>query len=134
MPEMVFLNFVVFFLVEVVALLLLPKSPFGQALQRTTTNRMVEGDFTMVKNQIIEIDIAHNMVGNKITNGTIVSQISKVLDQNLAPLSRKFPELTPEEFLTNVHPLVKHLLTGKIPNLQLERKLAHFRKNWEKLT
>ena len=75
----------------------------------------------MVKNQIIEIDIAHNMVGNKTTNGTIVSQIRKFLDQNLASLSRKFPELTPEEFLTNFHPLVKHLFTGKIPNLQLER-------------
>ena len=30
---------------------------------------------------------------------------------------------------TNFHPLVKHLFTGKIPNLQLERRLAHFRKN-----
>ena len=88
----------------------------------------------MVKNQIIEIDIAHNMVGNKTTNSTIVSQIGKFLDQNLAPLSRKFQELTPEEFLTNFHPLVKHLFTGKIPHLQLERRLAHFRKNLENLT
>ena len=66
---------------------------------------MVEGDFTMVKNQIIEIDIAHNMVGNKTINGTIVSQIRKFLDQNLAPLSRKFQELTPEEFLTQIFTL-----------------------------
>ena len=100
-----------FSLVEVVALLLLPKSPFGQTLHRTTKNRMVE-----VKNQTIETDIAHNMEGNKTTDGK-VPQVSKFLDQNLAPLSRKFPELIPEESLTNVHPLVKNLFTEKIPNL-----------------
>ena len=91
-----------FFLVEVVALLLLPKNPFGQSLRRTTTP-YVEGHFNMVKNRTIETDIAPNMVGNKTTYGTLVSQVSKVLDQNLA---RKFPELIPEESLRNVHPLV----------------------------
>ena len=117
-----------FSLVEVVALLLLPKSPFGQTLHRTTKNRMVE-----VKNQTIETDIAHNMEGNKTTDGK-VPQVSKFLDQNLAPLSRKFPELIPEESLTNVHPVVKTWFTGKIPNLQLAGRLAHFSKNWKKLT
>ena len=95
---------------------------------------MVEGDFTTVKKRTIETDIAHNMVRKKTTNGTVVSQVSYVLDQNLAPLSRKFPELIPEESLTNVHPLVKNLFTEKIPNLQLAGRLAHFSKNWEKLT
>ena len=123
-----------FFLVETVAHLLLQKSPFGQALHRTATNRMVEGDFTTVKNRTIETDITRNMVENKTTNGAVMSQVSKVLDQKLAPLSRKFPELIPKESLTNVHPLVKNLFTGKIPNLQLAGRLAHFSKNWEKLT
>ena len=121
-------------MVEVVVLLLLPKNSFGQALYQTTTSLMVEGDFTTVKNRTIETDITRNIVGNKITNETVVSQISKVLDQNLAPLSRKFLELIPEESLTNVHPLVKNLFAGKIPNLQLVGRLVHFRKNWEKLT
>ena len=49
-------------------------------------------------------------------------------------MCRKFPELIPEESLTNVPPLVKRLFTGKIPNLQLAGRLAHFSKNWEKLT
>ena len=113
---------------------LLPKSPFRQAFLRTTTNSMVERDFTTVKNRPIETDIAHNMVGDKKTNGTLVSQVSKILDQNLAPLSRKFPELIPEESLTNVQPLVKFLFTGKIPNLQLAGRLAHLSKSWEKLS
>ena len=119
---------------KVVALLLLPKSPFGQALHRTTTNRMVEGNFTTVENRTIETKITRNMAGNKTTNGIVVSRVNNVLDQNLAPLSRKFSELIPEESLTNVHPLVKSLLTGKIPNLQLAGRLAHFSNNWEKLT
>ena len=123
-----------FFLVEVVALLLLPKGPFGQGLHRKTTNHKVEGDFTTLKNRTIETDIAHNMVGNKTTNGTVVSQVSKVLDQSLAPKSRKFIELSPEESLTNVHSLVKKFVTGKIPNVQLAGRLAHFSMNWKKLT
>ena len=64
----------------------------------------------------------------------MVSQVNKVLDQTLAPLSRKSPELIPEQSLTNVHLLVKSLCTGKIPNMQLAGRLAHFSKNWEKLT
>ena len=105
---------------EVVALLLLPKSPFGQALHLTTTNRMVEGDFTTVKNRTIETDITRNMVGNKTTNETVVFQISKVLYQNLVPLSRKFSELISEESLQSVHPLVKNLLSGKMRNWNWE--------------
>ena len=60
-------------------------------------------------------------------NGTVMSQVSKVLDQKLAPLSRKFLELIPEESLTNVRPLIKNLFTGKNLNLQLAGRLAHFR-------
>ena len=63
-----------------------------------------------------------------------MSQVSKVLDQKLAPSSRKCPELIPEESLTNFHPLVKNLFTGKIQNLRLAGRLAHFNNNWEKLT
>ena len=119
----------VFCVVEVVVLLfLLPKSPFGQALHQTTINSKAEGNFTTVKNQTIETDIAYNTVENK-TNGTVVSRVSKVLHQNLAPLSRNFPELIPEESLTNVHPLVKDLFTGKIPNLEWTGRLAYFSKN-----
>ena len=108
--------------------------PFRQALHRTATNRMVEGNFTTVKNRTIETDITRNMVENKTTNGAVMSQVSKVLDQEQGPLFRKFSELIPGEFLTNVRPLVKNLFTGKIPNLQLAGRLAHFIKNWEKLT
>ena len=113
---------------EVVVLLLLPKSPFGQAVHQTTINSKAEGNFITVKNKTIEIDIAYNTVENK-TNETMVSRVSKVLHQNLAPLSRNFPELIPEESLTNVHPLVKNLFTGKIPNLQWTGRLAYFSKN-----
>ena len=95
---------------------------------------MVEGDFTTIKNRAIETDITRNMVENKTTNGAAMSQVSKVLDQKLVLLPRKFPELIPKDSLTNVHPLVKNLFTGKIPNLQLAGRLAHFSKNWEKLT
>ena len=74
------------------------------------------------------------MVESKTKNGAVMFQVSKVLVQKLAPLSRKFPELIPKESLINVHPLVKNLFTGKIPNLQLAGRLAYFSKNWEKLT
>ena len=120
---------------ETAALLLLQKNPFGQALHRTATDCVMEGDFTTVKNRTIEKDIpVRNMVENKTPNGAVMSQVSKVLDQEQDPLFRKFSELIPGEFLTNVRPLVKNLFTGKIPNLQLAGRLAHFIKNWEKLT
>ena len=122
------------YLVEIVAFLLLPKGSFREAHHETITNRMVESNFAKVKNRTIEADIMHNMVGNKTANGTVVSQLSKALHQNLAPLSRKFQEVILEESLTNVHPLKKNLLKGKIPNLQLAGRLAHLSKNWEKLT
>ena len=68
---------------------------------------MMEGDFITVKKRTVERDVTRNMVENKTTNGAVMSQVSKVLDQKLAPLSGKFPELIPKESLTNVHPLVK---------------------------
>ena len=110
------------------------EKPFRTGPSPNNNNRIVKGDFTTVKNPIIETDIAHNMVGNKTTNGTVVSQVSKVLDQSLAPLSRKFLELSPEESLTNVNSLVKYLFPKKISNLQLAGRLAHFSMNWKKLT
>ena len=64
---------------------------------------MVEDHFTTVKNRIIEIDTTINMAGNKIRNGAAVSQVSNVLDQKLAILSRNFPESIPEESLTNAY-------------------------------
>ena len=74
------------------------------------------------------------MVAKKTTNGTVVSQVGKVLDQELAPLSRNFPDLILEASLTNAHAFVKNFFTRKIPNLQLAGRLAYFRKNWKKLT
>ena len=62
---------------EVVALLLLPKSPFQEDLHQTTTNRMVKGNFTTEKKQTIEADITRNMVENKTKNGTVVSQVRR---------------------------------------------------------
>ena len=56
-----------------------------------------------------------------------MSQVSKVLDQKLACLPRKFLELIPEESITNVRPLGKNLFTGKTLNQQLAGRLAHFR-------
>ena len=106
------------------------KKPFWTGPSPKATNPMAEGDFTTVKNRTIETDITRNMVENKTTNGAIMSQVSKILDQKLTPLSRKFPELIPKESPTNVDPLVKNLLTGKIPDLQLAGRLAHFSKNW----
>ena len=119
---------------KIVALLLLLKSSFRQALHRTAINRMVGGDFTPVKKGTIETDITRKMVEIETTNGAVVSQVSKVLDQKLAPLSRKLPELIPEKSLTNVHPLVKNLFIGNIPILQLAGRLTHFIKNWKELT
>ena len=78
-----------FSLVEVVVLLLLPKSPFGQALHQAMINSKAEGNFTTVKNQTIETDIAYNTVENK-TNGTVVSRVSKVLHQNWLPCPETF--------------------------------------------
>ena len=105
---------------------------------------MVEVDFTTVKNRTLEANIIHN--NNKQTDITditirwanktkirvVVPLISKVLNQKLASLSRKFPEFIPGEYLTNVHPSVKYLFTGKISNLHLTGRLAHFSKNREK--
>ena len=54
-------------LVEIVALLLLRKSPFGQVLQRTASVDGLDGDFTTVKNRTIETDITYNLVRNKRT-------------------------------------------------------------------
>ena len=79
------------------------EKPFRTGPSPNNNNRIVEGDFTTLKNRTIETDIAHNMVGNKTTNGTVVSQVSKVLDQSLAPKSRKFIELSPEESLVKNH-------------------------------
>ena len=45
-----------FFLVEISALLLQPKSPFGQNLHRVATNHLVEEDFIPVKKQTIETE------------------------------------------------------------------------------
>ena len=110
---------------EIVALLLEPKSPFGQTLHQTATNRMIEDDYTMVKNRKIETDIMRNIVGNKTTNGAVVPPVSKFLDQKLAPLFRKFPELIPDESLTNVHPLVfsEEFVYRKNPKAAVGRKI-----------
>ena len=84
------------FLVEIVVLLFLLKSPSRQALHWTATNRTAEGNFITLKKQSIKRDIARNMVANKTINGAVVSQVSKVLNQKLAALSRKYPKLNPE--------------------------------------
>ena len=60
---------------EIVALLLLLKSPFGQALHRTATNLMGEGDFITLKNRTIETGITRNIVVNK--PGSLVQKISR---------------------------------------------------------
>ena len=91
---------------------------------------MLEGHFTVVKNRTVETEITRNMVVSKRTNGAVVSMVSKILDQNLIPLSTKFPEFIPAESLTNVHPLVQNMFTEKIMSLAH----AHFSKDWEKLT
>ena len=49
------------------------------------------------------------MVVNKATNGAVVSQVSKVLDQKLALLSIRFPDLISEKSLATLHPSVKNL-------------------------
>ena len=67
-----------FFLVEIVAHLLLPKSPLGQVLYRTAINRIVEGDFITVKNRTIKTDITRNMVGNKTPTGSLVQKTSRI--------------------------------------------------------
>ena len=100
---------------ETVALPLLQKSPFGQVLYRK--QQTGGGRFYYGKKLNNRDRNNAEYGGKKTTNGAVVSQVSKVLDQKLAPLSRKFPELIPEESLTKNHPLVKNLFAGKIPNL-----------------
>lgn len=46
-------------------------------------------------------------------------------------MSGIFPELIPETSLTNVHPLLKTLFTGKISNLPLVGRQVHSSKNWK---
>ena len=92
-----------FFLTEIVALLLLLKSPFGQALHQTATNRMVEGDFITVKNRTIKTGITRNIVVNK--PGFLVQKISRTdssrVSNKYSPFSKKFvyrenhPKLNP---------------------------------------
>ena len=103
-----------FFLLEISALLLQPKSPFGQNLHRVATNHLVEEDFIPVKNRQSRQKTS-NMMINK-TKNRAGEQLRKVQDKKLADLSRKFPELIPEESLTNAHLSVKNLFTEKIPN------------------
>ena len=106
---------------------------------------MVEDGFTMAKNRTLEADKTRN--NNKQTNitditiswvnktekhGVVVPMLNKVLNQKLAPLSRKFPEMIPGKSLTNIHPSPKNFFTGKISNLHLAGRLAHFSKNREK--
>ena len=133
-----------FFLVEIVALLLLPKRPFRQVYHESTSDRVVvwcprvdRGWFCYWKNLTIETEILLNIVESKTTNGTMVSQVSKVLHlcpEKSTSVSRKIPEFIPEEFLTFFHSLLKNLFTGKFPNLHLPGRLAHVSKNWKKLT
>lgn len=88
---------------EIVALLLLLKSPFGQALHQTATNRMVEGDFITVKNRTIKTGITRNIVVNK--PGFLVQKISGTdssrVSNKYSPFSKKFvyrenhPKLNP---------------------------------------
>ena len=62
------------------------------------------------------------MVENKTANRAVVSQTSKVLYQKLDH-PRKFPELIPEESLTNIHHLVKNskpAINKKISSSQQE--------------
>ena len=89
------------------------KKPFRRAPSPSSEKPYDKGDLTTIINRTIETDITGNMVGNKTANEAVVSQVNKVLDQKLAPLSRKFPDLIP-----NIHPLVKKFFTGKILNLK----------------
>ena len=87
---------------------------------------MVEGIFTTTKNRKIRQTKRAIWWETK-------QQMEQFLDQKLVPLSRKCPELIPEESLTNGHPLVKNLFTGKIPNLQLAGALALFQQELGKI-
>ena len=93
---------------EVVALLLLPKSPFGQAFHRTTINHIVEGDFTTVKNRTIETDSGqyggkqddkwNSGVSGKQSSGSkpgsLVEKMCRIdsrrISNKCSPLSKKF--------------------------------------------
>ena len=93
---------------EVVLLLLLPKSPFGQAFHRTTINHIVEGDFTTVKNRTIETDSGqyggkqddkwNSGVSGKQSSGSkpgsLVEKMCRIdsrrISNKCSPLSKKF--------------------------------------------
>ena len=79
-----------------IVVLVLPESPFGWASHHIATKRKVDGNFATVKNQTINTDTMHNMIGNKTTNWSVVSQASKVLDQKLVLLTIKFLKLIPD--------------------------------------
>ena len=65
------------------------------------------------------------MVDNKTTNGAVMSQVSKVLDQKLTPLSRKFSELIPS-VSNKCSPFSKKFLYRKNPKPAIGRKISSF--------
>ena len=69
-------------------------------------------------------------MGNKTKNEAVVSQVDKVLDQKLALLPRKVPELILEESLTNVY---KKSVYRKNPKPAIGKKTSSFQQELGKI-
>ena len=114
--------------------MLLKQNAPGQALHRTATNHMVEGDFTTVKNRTIKTDITRNMVENKTTNWSSNVSGKQSSRSKTGSLVKEISKIDSERVSNKYSPFSKRKIPGKIPNLKMAGRLAHFSKSWEKLT
>ena len=90
---------------------------------------MMAGDFTTVKRRTIETDITRNVVKNKTTNGAVMSQVNKVLDQKLAPLSR----IDSKRVSNKCSPFSKIFVYRKNPKPTIGRKIGSFQQGLGKI-
>ena len=120
-----------FSLVEVVVLLLLlPKSPFGQALHQTTINSKAEGNFTMVKNQTIETDrIQYGGKQNKWNSGVSGKQSSASKPGSLV---QKLSRIDSRRISNKCSPFSKEFVYRKNPKLAMDRKISLFQQKLRK--
>ena len=98
---------------EIVGLLLLPKSSSGKVLYRTA-NRILNGNFTAVKNRTVEADTTRNMMENRAINGAGNQSSGSKTGSLVQKISR-----TDSKTVSNkCSPSAKKLFTGKIPKLK----------------
>ena len=122
-----------FFLVGIVALLLLPKSPFGQALHRTTTNHMVERDFTTIKK--LNNRDRHNAQSGGKQNNKWNSGVSGKQSSGPKPVSlvQKISKIDSRGISNKCSPFSKKNVLRKNPKLAIGWKISSFQQELAKI-